>query len=331
MSLNAIPPSINTSDASASNELDTTRRQKLVTKSSYLTALQHRHFIIFDVVPNVVALAAIPYHLFVAPIRTSDIVAFLLLWAATGLGVTVGYHRLFTHRAFAAPPSVRMTLAFCGALAGQGPAISWAAIHRRHHEMSDKPGDPHSPNLHGDTFVGAFRGLLHSHYTWMIEHEYPNVAHYAPDLLKDRAIAVINRNYYAIALSGLILPGVVAGLLTWQWQAAVSGALWGGFIRMAVLGHTIWAINSILHRFGWQPFATGDHSHNAGIVSLLTFGESWHNNHHAFQTSAKFGLRYGWSDPGWWLVCLLVRIGLAHDVRQPAEDLINQRLQEGRV
>jgi stearoyl-CoA desaturase (Delta-9 desaturase) len=308
---------------------DSSRRTKLATKSPYLAALQRRHFFIFDIVPNAVALTVVPYHMFVAPVRVSDVAVFLLLWALTGLGVTVGYHRLFTHRAFAAPDRVRTFLAFCGVLAGQGPVISWAAIHRRHHELSDEAGDPHSPNLHGRSLLGSLRGLLHAHYTWMIEHEYPNVAHYTADLLKDRAIAGVNRHYYAIALGGLIVPGLLCGLLALDWRAAVSGILWGGFLRMAVLGHTIWAINSVLHRFGSRAFATEDHSHNSGFFSLLTFGESWHNNHHAFPTSAKFGLRRGWSDPGWWTVCLLAGLGLASDVRQPTEALIDRRLCEG--
>jgi len=312
-------------------EFDIPRHKKLVSKSPYIAALQRRHFFAFDIVPNMMALVVVPYHLYVAPVRASDVVVFLLLWAVTGLGVTVGYHRLFTHRAFAAHDHVRTLLAFCGALAGQGPVISWAAIHRRHHELSDEPGDPHSPNLHGQTLRGRLKGLMHAHYTWMIEHDYPNVAHYTADLLKDRAIAGVNRHYYAIALAGLFVPGLICGLVTWQWQAAVSGILWGGFLRMAVLGHTIWAINSLLHRFGASPFVTGDHSHNAGFVSLLTFGEAWHNNHHAFPTSAKFGLRRGWSDPGWWTVCVLTSLGLASDIRQPNESLIERRLQEGRA
>ena len=303
------------------------RERKVVGNSPYISALQRRHFLVFDVVPNIVALAAIPYHMFVA-IRLSDVIVFLMLWAATGLGITVGYHRLFTHRAFKAPGRVRAILAFCGALAGQGPVISWASIHRRHHELSDTSGDPHSPNLHGGTIAGGVTGLVHAHYTWMMEHEYPNAAHYTPDLLKDRAILRVNNNYYAVALGGLIAPGILCGLITGEFSAFVSGVLWGGFIRMAVLGHTIWAINSVLHRVGSRPFVTGDNSRNAGLVSLLTFGEAWHNNHHAFPVSAKFGLRRGWTDPGWWTVSALRRLGLASDIRQPADSLIDQKLKE---
>jgi stearoyl-CoA desaturase (delta-9 desaturase) len=305
------------------------RDKKVVAKSPYIAGLQRQHFFVFDIVPNLVALLAIPFHMFV-PVRVSDIVAFAILWAVTGLGITVGYHRLFTHRAFKAHARVRAVLAFCGALAGQGPVTSWAAIHRRHHELSDHAGDPHSPNLHGDGIGGVIRGLLHAHYTWMIAHDYPNVAHYAPDLLKDRAIQWVNKHYYAIALSGLFAPGLVCGLVAWDVLAAVSAVLWGGFIRMAFLGHTIWAINSALHRFGSRAFATPDNSHNAGIAALLTFGEAWHNNHHAFPTSAKFGLRHGWTDPGWWVVRALEAVGWASDVRKPAERLVEQRLREGR-
>jgi stearoyl-CoA desaturase (delta-9 desaturase) len=263
-----------------------------------------------------------------SPVRISDVAAFLVLWVITGLGITVGYHRLFTHRAFTAPAWLRAALAFCGALAGQGPVTSWAAIHRRHHELSDDVGDPHSPNLHGESFTGVVRGLLHAHYTWMIEHDYPNVAHYAPDLLKDRAIRWVNRNYYAIAVGGLFATGLI-GFFSWNVFAGISAILWGGFIRMAFLGHTIWAINSLLHRFGSKPFGTHDNSHNAGIVSLLTFGESWHNNHHAFPNSAQFGLRHGWTDPGWWLVRSLQAAGVIRDVRRPTDSLIEERLRKG--
>jgi stearoyl-CoA desaturase (Delta-9 desaturase) len=303
------------------------RDRRVVGKSAYISALQRRHFLVFDVVPNVMALLAIPY-LLVIGVRSSDLCAFVIMWAITGLGITVGYHRLFTHRAFKANDRVRTILAFCGVLAGQGPVISWAAIHRRHHELSDRSGDPHSPNLHGTSFLAGLKGLLHAHYTWMFEHEYPNAAHYTADLLKDRSILKVNRNYYLIALGGLVVPGIICGLVTGSWLAVVSGILWGGFIRMAVLGHTIWAINSILHRVGNRPFATPDHSNNAGIVALLTFGESWHNNHHAFPSSAKFGLRRGWSDPGWWLVSALEMLGLASDIRQPTDSLIEQKLTE---
>jgi stearoyl-CoA desaturase (delta-9 desaturase) len=309
---------------------DQPRSRKIVSKSPYIAGLQRQHFFLFDIVPNAVALLAIPYHVFLFPVRLSDIVIFLAMWALTGLGITVGYHRLFTHRAFKAQPGVRAALAFCGALAGQGAVTSWAAIHRRHHELSDHAGDPHSPNLHGESITGVLKGLLHAHYTWMIEHDYPNVAHYAPDLLKDRAIHWVSKNYYPIALGGLFAPGLFYGLISWDLFGGLSAVLWGGFIRMAFLGHTIWAINSVLHRFGSRSFATPDNSHNAGMVSLLTFGEAWHNNHHAFPMSAKFGLRYGWTDPGWWLVRALIATGLVSEVRTPADSLVEERLQEGR-
>jgi stearoyl-CoA desaturase (Delta-9 desaturase) len=302
------------------------RGRKVLGKSPYIAALQRRHFYVFDVAPNVAALLAVPYHVFVAAVRPSDLLMFLALWAATGIGITAGYHRLFAHRAYKAHDRVRAILAFCGALAGQGPVVSWAAIHRRHHELSDQEGDPHSPNLHGRSLGGRLAGLLHAHYTWMIEHDYPNAAHYAADLLRDRAILWVNRNYYAIAVGGLVAPGLVGLALGGTPLAFVSGVLWGGFIRMVVLGHTIWAINSVLHCVGSRPFATGEGSHNAGSVALLTFGESWHNNHHAFPSSAKFGLRRGWTDPGWWTISALERAGLASGVREPSDALIDEKL-----
>lgn len=315
---------------SEADPIETSRGRRLISKSPYISRLQKQHFFIFDVVPNVLLVGAIIYSV-VWPPHLIEIAAFFVMWAVTGLGITVGYHRLFTHRAFKAHDAVRTALAFCGALAGQGPSVSWAAIHRRHHELSDQAGDPHSPNLAGDGLAGHLRGLLHAHYTWMIEHDYPNAAHYVPDLLRDRSILWVNKHYYAIALGGLIAPGIICGLAMLSWQAAISGMLWGGFVRMAVLGHTIWAINSFLHRGGDRPFATADQSHNAGLAALLTFGESWHNNHHAFPASAKFGLRRGWTDPGWWTICTLARLGLVSDIRQPSDSQIQQRLEKGQA
>jgi stearoyl-CoA desaturase (delta-9 desaturase) len=312
------------------DQTETSRGRRLISKSPYISRLQRRHFIVFDVAPNLLLVAAIIYSLFWPP-HTIELIVCFVMWVITGLGITVGYHRLFTHRAFKAPDAVRTVLAFCGALAGQGPSVSWAAIHRRHHELSDQDGDPHSPNLAGDGFIGHVRGLAHAHYTWMIEHDYPNAAHYVPDLLRDRSILWVNKNYYVIALGGLLAPGLICGLVTLSWQGLISGMLWGGFVRMAVLGHTIWAINSFLHRGGHRPFATPDQSHNAGLAALLTFGESWHNNHHAFPASAKFGLRRGWTDPGWWTICILAKFGLASDIRQPSESQIQQRLRKGQA
>lgn len=285
----------------------------------YLHRLQRRHFLLFDVMPIVGTAVAIAF-LAVHPFGTTDLVLFLALWAVTGMGITVGYHRLFTHRTFTASPAVEVALAVAGTMAGQGGVISWVALHRRHHECSDREGDPHSPNLSGDGFVGALRGLAHSHFLWMRRHEYPNIAHYAPDLLRNRRVVWVSRYYYHWVVAGLLLPALIGGLVDMSWQGAVSGLLWGGFVRIFVLEHIIWAINSFLHMFGTRPYDSRENSRNGAVFALLTFGESWHNNHHAFPDSPSFGLSWYRLDPGYWLICLLAALRLARDVEVPSEE-----------
>lgn len=284
----------------------------------YIHRLQRRHFLLFDILPIIGTAVAIAF-LWVRPFGALEFGLLLGLWLITGLGITAGYHRLFTHRTFKATGWVAALLAIAGSMAGQGPVISWVALHRRHHECSDQEGDPHSPNLSGDGWRGALRGLAHSHFLWMHRHEYPNVVHYAPDLLKDRSLVRISRLYYWWIVLGLAIPALIGGLVTLSWTGAVSGLLWGGFVRIFVLEHIVWAINSFLHMFGTRPYDSRENSHNGGIFALITFGESWHNNHHAFPESPSFGLQWYRLDPGYWLIRLLAGAGLAWDLRMPSE------------
>jgi stearoyl-CoA desaturase (Delta-9 desaturase) len=287
----------------------------------YLHRLQRRHFLLFDVAPiagTAAALALIP----VLPFGATEIGLLVGMWIVTGLGITVGYHRLFTHRTFTASALTRTALAIAGSMAGQGGVVSWVAIHRRHHECSDREGDPHSPNLSGDGLRGVLRGLVHSHFLWMRRHEYPNIAHYAPDLLRDRRIVAVGRRYYTWVLVGLALPAVIGGLVHLSWTGAVSGLLWGGLVRIFVLEHIIWAINSVLHRWGTKPYDSRENSRNGGVFALLTFGESWHNNHHAFPESPTFGLQWYRLDPGFWLIRSLQAVGLARDLKTPSAERI---------
>ncbi|HEX3781778.1 MAG TPA: acyl-CoA desaturase [Pseudonocardiaceae bacterium] len=258
--------------------------------------------------------------LWVRPISVTDIVLLVSFWLLTGLGVTVGYHRLFTHRTFKAHPAVVAVLAVLGSMAGQGGVVSWVALHRRHHECSDREGDPHSPNLSGDGFLGALRGLAHSHYLWMHRHDYPNVVHYAPDLIKSRSLVRIARYYYYWVVLGLLLPALIGGLVTLSWQGAVSGFLWGGVARMFLLENIVWAINSFLHMFGTRRYESRENSRNGAIFALITLGESWHNNHHAFPDSPSFGLDWYRLDPGYWLIRTLAVVGLASDLKVPTPD-----------
>lgn len=302
-----------------------------VISNPYLHRLQRRHFLLFDVAPIVgtlVALALLP----VLPFGVTEVALLVGMWIVTGLGITVGYHRLFTHRTFKASPLTESALAVAGSMAGQGGVVSWVAIHRRHHECSDREGDPHSPNLSGDGLRGVLRGLVHSHFLWMRRHEYPNIAHYAPDLLRNRRIVRVGRHYYWWVVAGLALPALIGGLVHLSWTGALAGLLWGGLVRIFVLEHIIWAINSFLHRWGTRPYESRENSHNAGVFALLSFGESWHNNHHAFPESPTFGLDWYRLDPGFWLIRGLSVVGLAQDLKVPsAERIAAKRLDAPRT
>lgn len=301
-------------------------RDLKVFKSRHLHKLQRRHFIIFDVLPFVGTLFALGL-LFYRPIGAMEISLFFSMWLLTGFGLTVGYHRLFTHNAFATGPITRSILVIVGSMAGRGPMLSWVAMHRRHHELADHEGDLHSPNLHGETLFGRLRGLLHAHLTWMIEHDYPNVAHYVPDLMADRLLLTVNRYYYAWVLLGLAIPAAIGGAVTGSVWGAFSGFLWGGVVRMFVVEQSMSAINSVAHTFGTRRFVTrDDNSRNVGLMGLLAWGEGWHNNHHAFPYSAAFGLRWFEIDPGFALIRLLEKLGLAWDVKVPAPEKIANRL-----
>src|SRR3981189_3404593 len=186
-------------------------RDTRVIRSARFHKLQRRHFIAFDILPftgTLIALGLLAYR----PIGALEIGLFFGMWLITGLGLTVGYHRLFTHRAFSTSVPVSCLLIVMGSMAGRGPMLSWVAMHRRHHELSDHEGDLHSPNLHGDTVFGRLRGFLHAHLTWMIEHDYPNVAHYVPDLMADRVLLAVNRYYHTWVLLGLLVPAAIGGL-----------------------------------------------------------------------------------------------------------------------
>ncbi|GAA1854526.1 acyl-CoA desaturase [Pseudonocardia ailaonensis] len=293
-------------------------RRKTIS-SPYIHKLQRRHFLLFDVAPILGTAAAVAF-LWVHPFGWTEAGLLVGFWLLTGLGVTVGYHRLFTHRTFKAAPSVEVALAVLGSMAGQGAVISWVALHRRHHEFSDREGDPHSPNLSGGGFVGAVKGLAHSHFLWMRRHEYPNVVHYAPDLIKNRRLVRVARLYYWWVALGLAVPALIGGLVDLSWQGAVSGLLWGGLVRIFVLEHIVWAINSGLHMVGTRPYESRENSRNGGIFALLTLGESWHNNHHAFPESPSFGLDWYRLDPGFWLIRALQTGGLASDLKTPSPE-----------
>lgn len=289
---------------------------RLVINDPFLHRMQRRHFIIYDVLPavfTVVALALLP----VLRPGIPELIAFLVMWICTGLGISAGYHRLFAHKSWVAARPVRIFLAIAGAMAGQGGVLSWVAMHRRHHERGDMDGDMHSPNLHGEGWRGKLRGFVHAHFTWMMAHPYPNVVHYAPDLVRDHDISWVHKHYQRWAILGFVLPAVFCAAVEQSWLGLVSGFLWGGMVRMFVLEQGIWSLNSLCHMVGTRRWITRDKSRNIGLLAPFIFGESWHHNHHAFPGSASFGLQWYRVDPGYWFIRLMGVLGLAHNIKVP--------------
>ena len=229
----------------------------------------------------------------------SDVFLFLGMYVLTGLGITVGFHRHLTHRSFKAKRWLHGLLAILGSAAIEGPVISWVADHRKHHAFSDEVGDPHSPHVdHGHGWSGAMRGLFHAHMGWLFIHtQRGNKERFAPDLLKDPTIAWVDRTFLLWAIGGLLLPFALGWVIGGTLFAAVTGLLWGGLVRVFVLHHFTYSINSLCHVFGKRDYETTDESRNLALIAIPTFGEAWHNNHHAFPTSAVHGLGRWQPDP----------------------------------
>jgi stearoyl-CoA desaturase (delta-9 desaturase) len=262
------------------------------------------------------ALGVVGWQVWNEYLHWSDIAVFAILYATTALSVTVGFHRLFTHRSFATTRWLRGVFAALGSAAIEGPVISWVADHRKHHAFSDMPGDPHSPHVdHGVGWRGALRGLLHAHMGWLFIHTQRGArARYAPDLIADPVVSFVDRTFIWWALGGLGAAFGLGWLIGGTFTAALTGLLWGGAVRMLVVHHVTYSINSLCHFFGRRRFDTDDESRNLAWLSLLSMGEAWHNNHHAFPTSAAHGLRWYELDLSALVIRGLERVGLAWDV-----------------
>jgi stearoyl-CoA desaturase (delta-9 desaturase) len=246
----------------------------------------------------------------------NDIFVFLIMYVTTALGITVGFHRMLTHRSFKTTPFVRGVFTALGSAAIEGPVISWVADHRKHHAFSDQPGDPHSPHVdHGTGWRGAIKGLTHAHVGWLFLHtNRGRRTRYAPDLIKDPVVSAIDRHFIACVAGGLLASFGLGYLFGGTLRDGFTGLLWGGAVRVLVLHHATYSINSLCHFFGRRRFATKDESRNLLWLAPLTMGEAWHNNHHAFPTSAAHGLRRWEIDPSAWVITGLEKLGLAWDV-----------------
>ena len=249
------------------------------------------------------------------------------MFLTVGIGTTVGYHRHFTHCSFKAVMPVRVALAILGSMAAQGTLFFWVALHRRHHECSDATGDPHSPfvNDRGKEHGSRLRGLWHAYIGWTFGHEVPNALHYARDLIREPVLAQANRFYFLWVAIGLALPTVLGGVLHGTWVGALSGLVWGGFVRIFLWHNMIWIITSIAHIIGRRDFKSDDKSTNNIWLALPTLGESFHNNHHAFPKAAIMGLKWWQIDIGGWIIVLLEKLGLAWDVWRPTPAMMERK------
>jgi stearoyl-CoA desaturase (delta-9 desaturase) len=240
------------------------------------------------------------------------------MYVLTGLGITVGFHRLFTHRSFETGGVVQFILAALGSMAVQGPLLKWVAVHRCHHQYSDQDDDPHSPHSRGRGLFGLLRGLWHAHLGWLFRPDPPHLFRYVKDLLQSGPLRVASALFPLWVLVGLLIPTILGFLLAGGWMGALLGFVWGGLARIFLVHHVTWSVNSICHLWGGQPYDVNDHSRNNFVIGVLSLGEGWHNNHHAFPTSARHGLRWWQIDVSYYVIRALALVGLAWKVRVPA-------------
>jgi stearoyl-CoA desaturase (delta-9 desaturase) len=279
------------------------RRARLMRKTSLIA----KFVIGLGTLGALLALATIALK-WVHPIH---VVLLFIFFVLTEFGITIGFHRLFTHRAFIAHNGLVVVLGILGSMAAQGPILYWASAHRQHHRHSDHDLDPHSP---------VKRGFWYAQMGWLMDHDLPVRRTIIRDLKHNPMVLWIDRNYLLWYLLGLAIPMLIAGLWDLSWQSALTGLIWGGLFRMFLVHHCTWMVNSICHLFGKRPYDTHDNSRNNALVAILTMGEGWHNNHHAYPRSARHGLLWWQWDPSYYFIWLLQKLKIIHHVRLPGSE-----------
>ncbi|EFH89072.1 acyl-CoA desaturase [Ktedonobacter racemifer] len=270
------------------------------------TSLAYKSIVLLAVVGPLVATIYAIATLWQKAINATDLTLLLVMYSLVALGVTVGFHRMLTHRSFAAHPVVKFLLLVLGSMALEGPALEWAATHIKHHSYSDKEGDPHSP----------VEGFFHAHIGWLFKDRMADPNQYAKHLQKDPIVVFVSKTFLLWVALSLIIPFAIGG-----W----SGLLWAGLVRIFLTHHVTWSVNSVCHIFGRRDYETNDQSRNEWVVGLLSFGEGWHNNHHAFPRSAFHGLRWWQIDGSGYLIWSLEKLGLAKDVYRISSDQMQKR------
>ncbi len=246
----------------------------------------------------------------------ADLAIAAAMYLFTAVGITVGFHRLLTHRSFQTPQPIEYLFAILGSMAVQGPVIAWVADHRKHHAHTDEEGDPHSPHVgHGDGVRGVLAGLWHAHTGWLMSTQgRADWRRYARDLYEDEGMRRINRWFVPLLILGLVVPAIAGYLVSGTFAGAATGLLWGGLVRIFFVHHVTWSVNSVCHFLGRRRFETDDRSTNVFWLALPSLGESWHHNHHAFPRSAVHGLRRWEIDPSALIISAMEKVGLARNV-----------------
>ncbi len=249
----------------------------------------------------------------------TDVLLGLLFYVLTGLSVTVGFHRCFTHRAFKAKPALRTALAIVGSMSFEGDVISWVATHRRHHAFTDRPGDPHSPYRFGTGLVSQLRGLLFAHLGWLFGNDPTSWERYAPDLMAERSMRRVSRAFPLLCAASLALPFFAGLAIGGTWGAAFTALIWAGLVRVGLLQHVTWSVNSLCHVLGSRPFTTRRHDRATNLwpLAVISFGESWHNMHHSDPTCARHGVDRFQLDSSARVIRVFEQLGWATDVRWP--------------
>ncbi|KTC84113.1 acyl-CoA desaturase [Legionella brunensis] len=272
-----------------------------------------------------IPLIATLYAIFSGMLFSINLATLLLLigcYSCTVLGITVGFHRLLTHHSFKTKRWVKIVLTCLGCMAYEGPPYFWIAAHRRHHKFTETASDPHSPVAMNKI---SLRSFYHAHMGWMSKHTIEDWHYYIADLLADRDLKIINKYYIPIALSGLIIPGIINGLMFMSWYHFIEGIIVCGLVRVCIQQHVTWSINSICHIWGKKNFITQDHSRNNWLFAILAYGEGWHNGHHAFPASAKHGLKKWQLDISYGFIFLLSLIGLVTEIKLPTQEQLHKK------
>jgi stearoyl-CoA desaturase (Delta-9 desaturase) len=285
---------------------------------------------VFVAVPMLALLAAIPLAWVWGLLGWREIVIAVVFYAISGLGISMGFHRYFTHSSFKATRGFKIALAVAGTLAIEGPVLTWVADHRRHHKYSDKEGDPHSPWRFGSDWKALTKGLGFAHIGWLFDGNRTSQQKFCPDWLADPDIRRMDRWFPGLVAVSLLAPAAIGGLWTWSWQGAVIAFFWASLVRVAFLHHVTWSINSICHTFGKEEFEVRDKSRNVNWLAILSFGESWHNLHHADPTCARHGVLKGQVDIAARLIWAAEKLGWAYDVRWPDETRLTGKRVDGR-